>query len=224
MHREDHNTKLSTNVRPFLTSSFSPFCLSSSVPQPSFLRPSFSSCSLTAALLSVSLFLCYFCCPADLNVGTTSLQLASMHGEVTETLREHSPGPRVCASACPSSSSSSRRSPPSVHSDEIRMYWFCRFRVWWLQDEKNAGFKKRRLHTSSARSRTVHALSCKNYCVVKINHFTCCTTVYCDAFYTAPLTIYDFIFHFVQLPNNFVQNFLQSNKQAPTTAYVFLFN
>lgn len=41
-------------------------------------------------------------------------KLASWRGEVTETLREHSPGPRVCASACPSSSSSSSRSPPTV--------------------------------------------------------------------------------------------------------------
>lgn len=68
------------------------------------------------SLISVSFF--HFCCPADSNVGTTSLQLASWQREVTETLREHSPppppGPRVCASVCPSSSSSSSCSPPTV--------------------------------------------------------------------------------------------------------------
>lgn len=118
MHREDHNTELSTNVRP----SLHPFIfyyifhpLFEFVSPLNFLHPSFcflcSSVSLTTFSLSLS---SVFRCPADSNVGTTSLQLASWRGEVTETLREHSPGPRVCASACPSSSCSSSRSPPTV--------------------------------------------------------------------------------------------------------------
>lgn len=44
-----------------------------------------------------------------------------------------------------------RRSPPaapplpSVRSDEIRMYWFCRFLVWWLRENTKADLRKRRL-------------------------------------------------------------------------------
>lgn len=120
MHREDHNTKLSMNVRPSLTSfhpllSFSVlFCLFFLL----FLYPSFcfscSSSSLTPFSFTLLCILLSFCCPADSNVGTTSLQLASLATRGHRNIERTFLGPHVCASVCPFSSSSSTCSPPTA--------------------------------------------------------------------------------------------------------------
>lgn len=117
MHREDHNTKLSMNVRPSLTSfhpllSFSVlFFLTLSLSILLFLLLFFLINPFSFTLLCILLS---FCCPADSNVGTTSLQLASLATRGHRNIERTFLGPHVCASVCPFSSSSSTCSPPTA--------------------------------------------------------------------------------------------------------------
>lgn len=77
-----------------------------------FLYPSLCSSLSSSRFLFFHFF--FFAVQQTQMLAQHLCKLASWRGEVTETLREHSPGPRVCASACPSSSSSSSRSPPTA--------------------------------------------------------------------------------------------------------------
>lgn len=122
----------------------------------SHFHPRLSSSVLHSPLLSPSRFLfsqnpsltrlrfsLLLCCPADSkcwhNISATRIVAAWGDRNIERTF----PGPPVCASASPSyskllhllsSSSSSCRC-----SDDIRMCWFCRFRVWWLQGKSSHG-------------------------------------------------------------------------------------
>lgn len=115
MHREDHNTKLSTNVRP----SF--HLLVHSHPLFEFISPFNRSLSillfllllyLINPLLASSLFLSsIFSLSSRLkcwhNISATCIMASRGHRNIERTFL----GPHVCASACPSTSSSSSCSP-----------------------------------------------------------------------------------------------------------------
>lgn len=136
MHREDHNTKLSTNVHPFLNLSSSIFAILCLVHQsihqlsPFFLHPS--------SLLSYLSVLSYVILSSIFAVQQTQMlaqHLCNLH-RGHRNIERTFPGPRVCASACPSSSSSSSRShTPAV----ARMRLGCTDSADFLSD----GCKKR---------------------------------------------------------------------------------
>lgn len=85
----------------FLYPSTSPFCSSFFYTQISLL---FCLCPFFFPFLLSSRLKCWH------NVSATCIATWQAHRNIERTF----PGPRVCASACPSSSSSSSRSPPAV--------------------------------------------------------------------------------------------------------------
>lgn len=93
-------------------------CLSLSVLS-IFLYPSFRFlCSHVSLIPSVCFF--HFSLSSRLkcwhNISATCTMASRGHRNIERTF----PGPRVCASACPSSSSSSSRSPPTVAQMRLR--------------------------------------------------------------------------------------------------------
>lgn len=111
-----------------------------------------------------------------------------------------------------------------AHSDEIRMYWFCRFHVLWLKGREKKKMKEteaRRFAFQTIRmwtglieirgaERSLRSKRCYRSWISR--------TGPCKRLPTpALLTINDLIFHLMQLAHNFIQNLLQGHKQARCT-------
>ena len=173
------------SVRPSLESSFTISSILSFRVHQSLFRPSLSSLcsSLTSSLFLFSRFIFFFSsrCPADSNVGTTSLQTCIVawrgHRNIERTFPRSS-----CLCICMSILLQLLLSLSSYRcADEIRMYWFCRFLVWWLQDKGKFGNRWQsvgaKLLTTSIflcwdftqNSKILLPASCKSRCVRQTN-------------------------------------------------------